>query len=58
MEYLLCIKKNGESYCWDSELERFEKVIREPVDISDVPESVVFEFVRKFGRDIKANKEG
>ena len=50
MSYLICIKHKGKSYCWNSETEQIEEVASRPINISDCPESVVFDLMRHLGK--------
>ena len=57
MGYLLCIKHNGKTFCWNHETEQIEEITSKPVAVKDCPEYVVFDLMRRLGREIKAIKE-
>ena len=47
MSYLICIKHNGKSYCWNSETEQIEEITRvETVELSECPEPVLKAIVK------------
>jgi len=50
MDYLICIKHKGKTYCWNAETEQIEEITTRPVNIGDCPESVVFDLMRLLGK--------
>ena len=55
MDLEICIRHKGKTYCWDSEDESIKEIIMKPVNISDCPEIVVFDMMRRLGRVYKEN---
>ena len=53
MPYEKCVKHNGKTYCWNSETEQIEEISTRTVNISDCPETVVFDLLRLIGRELK-----
>jgi hypothetical protein len=45
------IRHNGKIYCWNLETEQIEEITPKRVDVSECPDTVVFELLRLLGRE-------
>jgi hypothetical protein len=52
-----CVRHKGKIYCWNTDTEQIEEIVRKPLNISDCPEIVVFDLMRLLGREMKAKEE-
>ena len=44
--YEKCVKRNGKTYCWNTETEQIEEITAKRVEISECPESVLVDLMR------------
>jgi len=45
MPEMVCVKRNGVSYCWNFETKRIEIFTKETVDVKDCPADVMYDLL-------------
>jgi hypothetical protein len=51
------VRYNGRIYCWDSEDESIKEITLKTVNVSECPEVVVLDIMRRLGRAGKENRK-
>ena len=55
---MVCIKRNGVSYCWNFMTNSVEVFTKEQVKKDDCPAEVLYELLELVSKRVQTNKEG
>jgi len=59
MPEMLCVKRNGVSYCWNFEAKRVEVFTKEVVEVKDCPADVMYDLLVLVSEKLSAkDREG
>jgi len=56
MPDMVCIKRNGVSYCWDFQTKKIEVFTKEPIDANECPVDVLYELLTLVSERVTTEK--